>query len=271
MRSQVLQTMNVECKSSSTKKIYQSHINSFIKYCEGLPLQSKVIDYLNHLVTVKKYKPSSLNLVKFSLIYYFREVLKEQLTVTIPKINREKLLPKVINLDIIKRLIKVTDNFKHKIVIELLYSSGLRLSELVNVRARDLDFNYNTIFVYGKGKKERITKLSEIVSLHLKQYLDQRLNKNNPYVFDSSQRPDTHISKKTVQKILSNACKKLELGYNISPHQLRHSFATHLTDHNIDIRVIQELLGHSSPKTTMIYTKVSKERLRSVKSPMDYI
>lgn len=265
------QIMNIECKSQATKKIYNFHINSFIKFCNNDVKQEKILEYLNNLIVNKRYKPSSLNLAKYSLIYYFTNIINQQIQIYIPQIKKEKLLPKVVLTNIIQQIIEGTTNFKHKILIELLYSSGLRLGEIVVVKWTDLDFINNTIFIKGKGNKERISKLSEVVSDHLKSYYNIRCNKHNPYVFVSQQRQDTHISKKTVQMVLKNVCKKLNIKINISPHMLRHSFATHLTDKNIDIRVIQELLGHSSPKTTMIYTQVSKARLIDVISPLDYI
>ena len=115
--------MNVECKSQSTKDIYQFHISNFLmKYKE--PKQENILDYLNYLVIEKRYKPSSLNLAKYALIYYFTNILHQQITIFIPTIKREKILPKVVSKDIILKMIDILTNIKHKIIVGLLYSSG---------------------------------------------------------------------------------------------------------------------------------------------------
>ena len=166
------------------------------------------------------------------------------------------------------KLIKNTTNLKHRILIELLYSSGLRLSEVVKVKWSELDFVNNVVRVNNsKGNKDRLTILSNVVIQHLIDFKD--ISPNKEYVFYSSARPHTHISKKTVQKILEHASKKAKLGFRVTPHQLRHSFATHSLEEGTDIRNIQAMLGHSSPKTTMIYTKVTKRNLTKLTSPLD--
>ena len=122
----------------------------------------------------------------------------------------------------------------------------------------------------GKGRKDRITILSDFVIPHLMDLKESKPS-NNDYVFHSQARPNNHISKKTFQKILENASRKLGLDCIVTPYQLRHSFATHSLEDGTDIRHIQELMGHSSTKTTEIYTKVTKQRLLQIRSPLDNI
>ena len=170
------------------------------------------------------------------------------------------------------KMINATANLKHKILIELLYSSGLRLGEIVKVRWEDLDSINKLVFIKGKGNKERYTKLSDKVTADLEDYRnvrDKMSNLGNPYVFDSEQRPETHISKKTVQKVLENTSKKLRLPMKVTPHRIRHSFATHSLENGTDSRYIQKMLGHSSSRTTEIYTQVTKNSLKNIESPLD--
>lgn len=266
---QLQQTMNIECKSQSTKDIYQFHINNFLKvYPE--PKQGDILTYLNMLVTEKRYKPSSLNLAKYALIYYFTNILHQQITIFIPKIKREKTLPKVVSKDIILKMIDVLPNLKHKIIVELLYSSGLRLNELLHLKWQDLDFNNRLVRVNkGKGNKDRFSILSQRVADDLLEYKKKRTDSND-FIFVSDFNCYKLLSDRTIGQVLKNACKKLKLHYNITPHQMRHSLATHLTDADVNIRKIQTLLGHSNLNTTKIYTQVSKNNLINIQNPLDY-
>jgi len=232
--------------------------------------QENILDYLQYLVKVRHYNASSLNLAKYALIYYFKEVLQQKIIVYIPTIKRARTLPIVIDNQIILQLIDVTKNLKHKIVIELLYSSGVRLGEIIKLKWEDFDFENKLIRINnGKGNKDRISILSQRVIDDLKKYKTERYNQQNPYVLDSLQRPNTYLSKKTIQKILDNARKKLGLKYKISPHRLRNSLATHLVEKDVNLRKIQTLLGHSNLNTTQIYTRVAKNDLINIQNPLD--
>ncbi len=263
------QLIEIQRYSNSTKKIYRFHIKKFLKFCNGKPEQDKILDYLQSL---KSYKASSLNIAKYSIIYFFNNILNQEIIIKIPKIKREQLLPKVIDKDIIIKMIDVTKNLKHKILIELLYSSGLRLGEIVKVRWEDIDFENRIIRVnYGKGNKDRNSILSERVVRDLVIYRNKRYNKDNPFVFDSLQRPHTHICKRTVEAVIDNAKKKLGINYPVFPHMMRHSLATHLVEKDVNLRKIQSLLGHSNLNTTQIYTKVAKNDLINIKNPLDIV
>lgn len=269
------QYIEVQCYSAETKKAYSFHIEKFLLICKKNntePSQKIIMPYLNYLLKKHNYNPSSLNIAKYALIYYFTNVLNQTLTVKIPKIKRSKSLPKPENRQIIKKLIENTSNFKHRMLIEVLYSTGVRLAEVIRIRWNDIDFGNGIVRInMGKGKKDRFSKLSEQALIHLTDYRKVRevTNKINPYVFDSEQRKDYHISKKTVQKVLEKACKKAKLGRNISPHKLRHSFGTHMVESGYSTRIIQDMMGHSSSKTTEQYTKVAKSTIIQVKSPLD--
>ena len=268
MNLTLTQTTELRCYSKSTEKAYAFHIDKFRSYYQN-PQQENIIHHLLYLKR-KGYQASSLSVARAAIIFYFENILKQKISINIDKPKRKKTLPRPVNREVIVALIQNTSNLKHRIVIEMLYSTGLRLSELVKIKWEHIDFLNKTLFVeQGKGCKDRYTILSDVVIQHLLDYQQQRANKNNPYVLDSLARPNTHISKKTVQKILENSAKRANLNIKVSPHQIRHSFATHSLENGTDIRHIQELLGHSSPKTTMIYTKVTKQNLSKLQSPMD--
>ena len=265
----VQENIEVQCYSQATKQAYIFHIKNFLKSYHNDLKQENILKYLFYLRTEKNYSPSTLNIAKASLIYFFEKGLNQKITINIPIIKREKPLPKPIDREIIIKLINNTINIKHKVLIELLYSSGLRLAEIVKVKWGDIDLLNKTIRVNkGKGSKDRISILSDEVIKHLLILNDIKI-KDNDFVFFSNTRNSTHISKKTVQKVLANASKKADIGYIVTPHQIRHSFATHSLENGIDIRIIQHLLGHASPKTTMLYTKVTKRNLSKISNPLD--
>ena len=156
---------------------------------------------------------------------------------------------------------ELTANYKHRLVIELLYSSGLRLSELINLRFEDLDFQNSIIYVRcGKGLKDRLTIVSKRVMNKI------AAQEGTGPIFSGRK---GKYSVKSVQLIVSQASKRAGIPFKVTPHMLRHSFATHLLENGTDIRYIQSLLGHASLRTTQIYTKVAKTVLQQIKSPLD--
>jgi len=181
-------------------------------------------------------------------------------TIEIPK--REKKLPVVLSKKEIEKMIILTTNLKHRLVIVLLYSAGLRVSELINLKFEDIDFYRNLIHIKkGKGSKDRITLLSKKTKSFLRDYgLGQGL------IFNSKARK---YSIRAVESIIKKTAKKAGIIKNVTPHILRHSFATHLLENGVDLRIIQKLLGHSRLETTQIYTHVSKALITKIKSPID--
>jgi site-specific recombinase XerD len=269
---QFTQTIEIQHYSKDTFKSYQFHIDKF-RRCYGDNITTENILRHLHYLTNKGFSASTINVVRAALLYYANKVLhKEIMPKDITTIKRAKPLPKPINAEIILKIINNTHNLKHKIVLEILYGSGLRLGEVVKIRWEDIDFVEGILRVNnGKGNKDRLVKLGENVIRHLLDYKESRCNKDSNYVLDSMARPQTHISKKTVQKILENSCKKAGIKEHYNVHRLRHSYATHSLEAGVDIRKIQEALGHSSPKTTMIYTKVTKDTIKGMISPLDLI
>jgi len=200
-----------------------------------------------------------------AISFFFREVLKKPFSFEqVPIKKKEKQLPKVISKEKIKQMIDLTENLKHKLIIKLFYSSGLRLQELINLKRKDIDFERGILNVKkGKGNKDRVTLISEGLKLDLLKYYSNNVFKTER-VFEG--RNGTY-TKKSVQKVLDSAGRKV--GIKVTPHMLRHSFATHLLEAGTDIRHIQKLLGHSDLKTTEIYTHVWTKDLSKIRSPLD--
>lgn len=189
--------------------------------------------------------------------------------IELPK--RKKSLPKTLSKEEVNLLLNFTPKnhleFRNKAMIELLYSSGIRISELINIKLYDLDLINSTIKIMGKGSKERIIPIGEYACNILKKYINEYRNlilknRKSDYLFPSMK--DEHITRNAFFIILKDLSKKLNIKTDFSPHTLRHSFATHLLDNGADLRSIQELLGHSDISTTQIYTHVSSSHLREI-------
>ena len=185
---------------------------------------------------------------------------------TIERPRKKEKLPKVISKEEVIRMIDHTSNLKHKCIISLLYSAGLRRSELLNLKPTDIESDRMLIRVeQAKGNKDRYTILSEKLLVNLRTYYKIFRPKN--YLFESYKA--TKYSASSVLKIVKSAAERVGIKRTVTPHMLRHSFATHLLENGTDIRYIQELLGHSSTKTTEIYTHVAKTNFNNIKNPLD--
>jgi len=251
--------------SDRTIKTYMFHNKKFLDYIHkdiNQVTQDDIKMYLAEMMS--KNAASSVSLVKASLKFMYDTILEKGIVnFKTPKIPKK--VPVVLTKDEVKKLIAVTKCFKHRLLIEFMYSSGLRLSEIVNLRINDLDLNENIGWVrQGKGGKDRLIILSKNLVEDIKKYI-----KNNPNITYLFQGKKDKISPRATQKIVAEAAKKAGINKKVSPHTLRHCFATHLLEAGVDIRKIQELLGHSNLQTTQIYTKVSTEELKKVKSPLD--
>ena len=178
--------------------------------------------------------------------------------------KESKRLPVVLSKKEIEHMILATKNLTHRLMIQIMYSAGLRASEIINLRWNDIDFNRNIIHLkLAKGNKDRIVMLSPKVKKQLN-FFD--IEKNGS-VFNSNRNKKYSLA--TIEKVVSNAAKKAGIKKRVTPHSLRHSFATHLLEKGIDIRYIRDLLGHERIETTMIYTKVSNKDISRIKSPLD--
>ena len=267
-----LKKLEIELKirgfSKNTLSAYLLHNRKFIEFIKkdvNEVTEDDIKLYLAYLTSDKQLANSSVALTKAALIFLYNEILGKGIRIKSPKIPKK--VPVVLTKEEVKTLIANTTNKKHRFIIKLLYSSGLRLSECVNLKLEDLDLKEKVGWVRsGKGKKDRIFILSENLMKDLYAYIaENKIEKGNLFL-GWKKKP---ISKRTIQKLVNTAALKAGIKKKVHVHTLRHSYATHLLESGTDIRYIQELLGHSDLSTTQIYTKVSQEELKKIKSPLD--
>lgn len=260
--------------SSKTIKCYTSWSNIFLRFSENKLKQEFVKPFIKKLRN-KKYKITSTNNAISSLKFIFKECLKQEIIKDFP--NKAKIpstMPQVLSRDKILLMIDTVKRsnkeytLKHKLIIEVLYSSGLRLSELINLKMGNIDFHHKRIFVReGKGAKDRITIVSERTLKDIIEYIKIRKHQSNQYLFDKGN--NYHITGRTVWKVLKRQAKECNIAQNVHPHLLRDSFATHLLESGVDSRYIQRLLGHTRLETTTKYTRIADVNLMKIKSPLD--
>lgn len=265
-------------KKNYSVNTYTSYINDlyyfyiFIKKDLTKVTFEDIKDYLEHL-NLKKEKTSSIRRKISSLKSFYKFLYKNNyinkkdypLTkIAYPKM--EKKLPKFIYyndlLEIINESSKDKDGVRDRLIIEMLYATGVRVSELINIKINDIDFNNRRIIVLGKGNKERIVYYGEYAEEVLKEYMKTHERRNHNYLFVNSK--GGKLTDRGVRYIIDNIMSKLSVKTHVTPHVLRHTFATDMLNNGCDIKVVQELLGHSSLKATEIYTHVTNEHLKKV-------
>ncbi|MBN2142126.1 tyrosine-type recombinase/integrase [Candidatus Woesearchaeota archaeon] len=269
----MLQKLETELKirgfSPETLKAYLFHNTKFLGFINKEPSEVSEDDlklYLAHLISDKHLSAASVALVRSALLFFYNQIMGKGFGgIKTPKIQRKN--PAVLSKEEVKSLISACVNEKSRLLVQLLYSSGLRVSECLGLYVEDLDFSEKVCNVrQGKGKKDRITVISDSLLGSLKAYLDAE-GIDSGLIFRN--RKSGALTARNVQKIVSLAAKRAGVKKLVTPHKLRHSFATHLLESGVSIRFIQELLGHSNLQTTQIYTRVSRESIRSIKSPLD--
>lgn len=254
--------------SQKTIKSYLHYIIDILNKARKGPRAVNADDVRNYLENLADNgkSASTLNCAYSALQFYFERILRRRFFANIPRAKKDKKLPEVLNKEEVKQILSVINNVKHKLLIGLMYSSGLRVSEVVNAKVGDLNFSGKILTVrQGKGNKDRITILSEKIAGVLEKYVKNK--EPNSFVFESER--GGKLTERTAQKVFSNALLASGIKRDVSCHSLRHSFATHLLEAGTDIRYIQELLGHAKLATTQIYTHVAGNNLKNIKSPLD--
>lgn len=228
---------------------------------------SDIKNYLFYLAEEKQSATSTLNQAINAMKFYYGSMLKKKFVYEVRRPRKDKKLPVVLSKGEVAKIINSVDNLKHRAILMLVYSAGLRVGEAVRLKPEDIDSKRMLIHIKGsKGRKDRYTILSETSLDVLGKYW--REYKPQEWLFEGARR-DRYISSRTVQHILAHACAKANIRKDISVHTLRHSFATHLLESGVDLRYIQELPGHAHSKTTEIYTHVSTKSLGKIQSPLD--
>ena len=249
--------------------LFRAYLRHFAPKAPENISEQEIKDYLLKEVVERNLSDSTQNQIINAIKFYYEKVLGlEKKTYWLDRPRKAKRLPTVASEEEIVRLMVAANNLKHQCIIGMLYSAGLRRGELINLRIADIDMHRKQVFVRaGKGKKDRATLLSERMINALNTYLAEY--KPNYWLFEGHTREQ--YSGTSVGQVVKKAAIKAGLSKTITPHVLRHSFATHLMDKGTDTRYIQELLGHASLNTTAIYAHVSTRDLQKITSPLDRI
>lgn len=258
--------------SPNTINTYSEALKSFLTFCNTKAVKDitnkDVILYNNDYILKHNLSSSYQNQIVNAIKLYF--MIVKDTAIEIDKIHRpkrEKVLPNVLSKEEVKAILEAPKNLKHKAMLSMIYSCGLRRSELLNLKPNNIDSKRNVVIIrQSKGKKDRITPLSPKILELLRNYYKEYSPKT--YLFEGQEK-NTQYSARSLEEVLKKSIKLATINKPVTLHWLRHSYATHLLESGTDLRYIQELLGHNSSKTTEIYTHVSTKNIQQIKSPFD--
>ncbi len=265
------QKLHLKGYAKSTCKTYLEQFKLFMRFYHPAPLhelsEAEIRNYILYLVERKKMSKSTQNQAINAIKFFYEKVLGEERKVYhIERPFAEHRLPTVLNTEEVVALFEAVNNLKHRAMLMLIYSAGLRRSELLNLRKGDIDHVRSVVFVRGgKGKKDRQSLLAKTLKPILQNYLQEY--KPNYWLFEGAGK--ARYSESSLHKILKQAVAKAGIVKEVKLHTLRHSFATHMLEAGASTRYIQVLLGHESPKTTELYTQVTSFSLNKLQSPLD--
>lgn len=257
--------------SQSTIKTYTNYFLQFMGYFLKQELKTithhQINAYILELIHFKKISASQQNQRINAIKFYYEKVLgRKNEYYHLSRPRKETKLPTILTLEEVNRIFDLTENLKHKCILMTIYSGGLRRSELINLKVEDIDSQRMLIKVCGaKGKKDRFTLLSEKLVIELRKYY----KKYRPHIWLFEGQESGQYSATSIEKIFHAAVTRANIRKYVTPHSLRHSFATHLLEQGTNLRYIQELLGHASTKTTEVYTHVASNALRKIRNPLD--
>ena len=264
--------MNYRRYSENTIKTYSDALEVFFRFFQNKKLESltieDIIQFNNDYILRKNLSSSYQNQVINAVKLFYRNRFNKTMEVDfIQRPRREKRLPNVLSKEEVKSILEAPTNLKHRAMLSLIYACGLRRSELLNLTLTDILSNRNLLFIRQyKGKKDRVVPISNRLIDILREYY--KAFKPKAWLFEG-QFPNTKYSEKSLENVLKQSLTKTKISKKVSLHWLRHSYATHLLENGTDLRYIQELLGHSSSRTTEIYTHVSTLNLQQIRSPFD--
>jgi len=271
-KEEFLEKIRVELKisknSNYTIRNYLRANSELLEFCGKSP-DDVTEDDVKSFMAMKLTNQASSTIIVFlsALRFAYSNILKKDVTLGIKRPKRERKIPAVLTKDEVIRLINALPNKKSKLMISLIYACGFRISELLNLKVNDLNFEEMTGYVrQAKGKKDRVFNIPKFLLKSLKKQVLNQQESNQEYLFTG---PNGKLTDRNLQKIVRIATKKAGIEKEVHPHTLRHSFATHLLENGVDIRKIQELLGHADLSTTQIYTHISTEELKKIPSPID--
>jgi integrase/recombinase XerD len=258
--------------SASTIKTYSEALKSFLLFYNDISIEAitneAVIKYNNEYILKNELSSSYQNQIVNAIKLFFSSIKAKTINPElIHRPKREKLLPNVLSKEEVKQILEAHNNIKHKAMLSLIYSCGLRCGELLNLKPIHIDSKRGIVLIkQAKGKKDRIAPLSikilDLLRVYFKEYKPEK------YLFEG-QNVGTPYDARSLQLVLKQALEKTKITKPVTLHWLRHSYATHLLESGTDLRYIEELLGHKSSKTTEIYTHVSTNSIKQIKSPFD--
>lgn len=271
LRQRMLEELQRRNYSPRTIHCYLRHVAEFAQYFHRSPDQldaEHIRQYQLFVMQQKKPAWSTYNVMVSALRFFYAKTLKRTfLLQDIPFPREPQQLPLILSPEEVERILKAPPHLKSRALLMTIYAAGLRISEVAGLRVTDIDSARMTITIrQGKGKKDRVVMLSPVLLDTLRQYWRHKRPKE--WLFPG-EKPDQHIGCNAVYQIFQNAARRAGITKNVSPHSLRHSFATHLLESSTDLRTIQILMGHRSLKTTARYLHVSQQHVRATASPLD--
>ena len=264
--------MNYRRYSQNTIKTYSDALDVFFRFFQNKTIESltkeDLIQFNTEYILKKNLSSSYQNQVINAIKLFYRNRFNRSMEVDyIQRPRREKRLPNVLSKNEVKTILEAPTNIKHRAMLSLSYACGLRRSELLNLTLKDILSDRNLLFIrQSKGKKDRVIPIGNKLIEMLRDYY--KAFKPKTWLFEG-QFPNTKYSEKSLENVLKQSLTKAKITKKVSLHWLRHSYATHLLESGTDLRYIQELLGHSSSRTTEIYTHVSTKNLQQIRSPFD--
>ncbi len=268
MEKYLLQVENELKLRNYSRKTARSYLSCLRDYFAAGGTENLKIDFFRDFILKKAEKgfaPQTINLYLNAIKFFYRDILKKTDRIDIKFAKTSKKLPVVLSRPEIEKIINSIENKKHKLIVALSYGAGLRVSEAINLKIKDINLDELTIHLKGaKGDRDRITIFPEKLKPDLLAII--ALRDANDYVFASER--GGKLTERTAQKVFENALAKAGIKKDATFHSLRHSFATHLLENGVDVRYVQELLGHQNIRTTQLYTKVTNPSLKNIKSPL---
>lgn len=259
--------MRLRNYSRQTIKSYIGCLADFFRV-KGKDFEKMDYEFIRSFLLAKQekhYSPQTINLYLNALKFFYHDVVKDNQKIDLKFAKRNQKLPVVLTRDEINRIIASIKNNKHRLMVALAYGAGLRVSEVINLKIKDINLNELMMHVkQAKGRKDRITVFPEKLKADVASLIN--LRNRNDYVFASER--GGKLTTRTAQIIFEKALAAAVIGKDATFHSLRHSFATHLLENGVDVRYVQELLGHQNIRTTQIYTHVTNPSLKNIKSPL---
>jgi len=259
--------LRIRNMSPSTVQSYLAALKSYFTYKSG-DLTKVDVENIRTFILQKMDNGSAAqtaNLFLNAIKFFYRDVVRVNTPIEVRFAKTPSALPVVLSRGEVERMLECTKNTKHKVLLSLAYGAGLRVSEVVHLRVKDLDLDEGIVHIkQSKGKKDRITVIPNRLKDDLRRCILGR--DGNEYVFESQR--GGCLTTSTAQKVFAMACKRAGIQKGATFHSLRHSFATHLLENGTDVRYVQELLGHANIRTTQRYTRVTNPLLKNIRSPL---